>query len=94
MCRGLLLVAATAIGMGLGTGAEAADRAYCDQYAKATLNQVRIVLSNQKCTAGAQGQRWSAEYHVHYDWCLENSYGTSGTERDSRTAYIKSCTGQ
>ena len=43
--------------------------------------------------SGIQGDRWSAEYHVHYDFCLENSYGTTGNERDARAAYLKTCTG-
>jgi len=76
------------------SAAHAADKLYCDQYAKAAINQVRTALSNRKCADGVQGDRWSAEYHAHYDWCLENNYGTSGNERDARTAYIKACTAQ
>lgn len=85
---------ATAALVAAAGSASAADQQFCQGYAQAALNQVRGGLNNPPCIAGMQGPRWSAEYHVHYDWCIANSYQAAGTERDARTGYLKACTGQ
>lgn len=71
--------------------ARAADPAFCRQYAKAALNQVRGGLANPRCAAGMQGPRWSTDFAVHYQWCVGTSFGAAGGERDARTAYLRSC---
>jgi hypothetical protein len=73
------------------TAAQAADPAFCKQYAKAALNQVRGGLANPRCGGGMQGPRWSSDFAVHYEWCLGASFGAAGTERDARTQYLRSC---
>jgi hypothetical protein len=73
------------------TAARAADPAFCRQYAKAALNQVRAGLSNPRCAGGLQGSRWSSDFAVHYQWCLGASFGAAGGERDTRTDYLRSC---
>jgi hypothetical protein len=74
------------------TAAHAADPAFCKQYAKAALNQVRGGLANPRCAGGLQGSRWSPDFAVHYEWCLAASFGAAGTERDARTQFLRSCT--
>jgi hypothetical protein len=74
------------------TAAHAADPAFCKQYAKAALTQVRGGLSNPACAAGLQGARWSTDFAVHYEWCLGVSFAAAGTERDMRTQYLRGCT--
>lgn len=76
------------------TSAHAADPAFCRQYAKASLNQVRGGLANPACVGGLQGARWSSDFAVHYEWCLGVSYGAAGAERDARTRYLRGCTGR
>jgi hypothetical protein len=73
---------------------QAADRAFCEQYAQAALVQVRGGLNNRACAGGLKGARWSSDFKVHYDWCLGASFQVAGTERDARTAQLKACTGQ
>ena len=73
------------------TAADAADPGFCRQYAQAALNQVRDGLANPRCAGGLQGARWSSEFAVHYEWCLGASFGAAGTERDSRTQYLRGC---
>jgi hypothetical protein len=73
------------------TAAQAADAEYCKGYASAALNQVRGARSNPACASAAQGARWSADYRVHYDWCLGQSFAATGEERDARTNYLRSC---
>jgi hypothetical protein len=91
-----LSVAGVALALCLSGLAEvqAADPAFCQQYAQAALNQVRGGLNNRSCAGGIQGSRWSSDYNVHYDWCRGASFQAVGAERDARTAYLKACTGQ
>lgn len=74
------------------TAADAADPGFCRQYAQAALKQVRGALSNPRCGGGLQGARWSADFPVHYEWCLGADYGAAGAERDARTRYLRACT--
>jgi hypothetical protein len=76
------------------TTAYAADPQFCEQYAHAAIIQVRGGLNNSGCVGGMQGSRWSPEWRVHFDWCRNSSYAAAGNERDIRTRYLKSCTGQ
>jgi hypothetical protein len=73
--------------------AQAADPATCRDYATAAIRQVRGALNNPPCLPGLQGARWSADFQVHYNWCLTANYAAMGSERDARTAYLRSCTG-
>jgi hypothetical protein len=74
--------------------AQAADPAFCRQYAQAALNQVRSGLNIRACAGGIKGSRWSSDFRVHYDWCLDTSSQAAGAKRDARTAYLNACTGQ
>jgi len=74
--------------------AQAADPASCRDYATAAIRQIRGAINNSRCLPGLQGARWSADFKVHYDWCLTANYAAMSTERDARTAYLRSCTGQ
>jgi hypothetical protein len=70
----------------------AADPAFCRQYARAALAEVRGALASPRCGAGLQGARWSAEFSAQYEWCLGASRGAAAAERDGRTRYLKGCT--
>jgi hypothetical protein len=76
------------------SSAHAADPAFCKQYARAALVQVRGALRNPHCGAGVQGMRWSGEFPVQYEWCLGASLDDAGAERDARTDYLKVCAGR
>jgi hypothetical protein len=69
----------------------AADPAFCKAYARAALVQAREGLASPHCGAGLQGTRWSTEFSVHYEWCLEASRDAIATERDARTQALKGC---
>jgi hypothetical protein len=73
--------------------AQAADPASCRDYATAAIRQIRGALNNPRCLPGLQGARWSPDSQVHYTWCLTANYAAMGSERDARTAYLRSCTG-
>jgi hypothetical protein len=69
----------------------AADPAFCKLYARAALVQAREGLASPRCGAGLQGTRWSTEFSVHYEWCLEASRDAIAAERDARTKALKGC---
>jgi hypothetical protein len=69
----------------------AADPAFCKPYARAALVQVREGLASPRCGAGLQGTRWSTEFSVHYEWCLEASGEAIAAERDARAKVLKGC---
>ena len=70
----------------------AADPAFCKLYARAALVQAREGLASPRCGAGLQGTRWSTEFSVHYEWCLEASGDAIAAERDARAKVLKGCT--
>ena len=69
----------------------AADPAFCKPYARAAMVQVREGLASPRCGAGLQGTRWSTEFSVHYEWCLEASGDAIAAERDARAKVLKGC---
>ena len=75
----------------LPVAAQAADQRFCQDYARAALNQVRGGLANPRCVGGMQGNRWSSDFRVHYDWCVSQPYAAVGGERDARTAFLRAC---
>jgi hypothetical protein len=87
--RAMLLTPALAILLPLA--AQAADPGFCRGYATAAIRQVRGALNNPPCIPGLQGSRWSADFNVHYSWCLGATYAQAGSERDARTAYLRAC---
>ena len=92
LLRLAISISASAVRMPLA--AQAADPASCRDYATAALRQVRGAINNPRCLPGLQGARWSPDFRVHYNWCLTTNYASMGSERDARTAYLRSCTGQ
>jgi hypothetical protein len=88
------VILSTLLSSTLLTAAHAADPGFCRQYAQASLNQVRGAFANPACVGGLQGNRWSSDFAVHYQWCLSASYGAAGAERDARTRYLRGCTGR
>jgi hypothetical protein len=70
----------------------AADPAVCKPYARGALVQAREGLASPRCGAGLQGTRWSTEFSVQYEWCLEASREAIAAERDARSKILKGCT--
>jgi hypothetical protein len=70
----------------------AADPGFCRSYARTALVQVRDALGSPRCGAGLQGTRWSAEFSVHFEWCLGVSVAAAGAESDERARLLRACT--
>jgi hypothetical protein len=81
----LLLLAATAI----APGVDAAPPSVCHSYAT---NAVAQQATNNFQDCGFGGDRWSANFNGHYDWCLGQSEGTLEFERAGRQADLDKCT--
>jgi hypothetical protein len=76
----------------LGLGAvHAASPDFCRPYARAALAQVHDALASPHCGAALQGTRWSAEFPVHYEWCLGVSVAAAGAEKDARAQHLRTC---
>lgn len=71
--------------------ANAAAPAFCGDYARAAVNQVRVALSIPRCRGGMEGTRWSANQRVHYDWCLGAAPSAVEIERARRTEHLERC---
>jgi hypothetical protein len=87
------LMAAAVLTVFMPFSAQAADAAFCQNYAHAAVNQVRGALANPRCAASIQGARWSPDLQVHYNWCLSQPYAAAGAERDARTNFLRACRG-
>jgi hypothetical protein len=97
MAERLLFTAAGMLSLSLAVApmpVDAADPAFCRQYARAALVQVRTALASEHCGAGLQGTRWSAEFPVHYEWCLGASPDATAAEREARMRYLRRCADQ
>jgi hypothetical protein len=93
MTRRLLFMALLRLLLATGPNpAHAADPAFCKQYARAALMQVRGALASPHCGAELQGARWSAEFSAQYEWCLGASPDAAAAERDARARYLRGCT--
>jgi hypothetical protein len=89
-----IIVAATVLMLAMEVPARAADPALCKQYARGALVQVRGGLASPRCGAGLQGTRWSTEFAVHYEWCLEAAQPAIAAEREARRTALKGCVDQ
>ena len=74
------------------SAANAAGPDFCRDYATAAVRQVEVARSVPACNRG-QGARWTAEYRVHFDWCLQTPPPAVEAERAARTNWIRSCRG-
>jgi hypothetical protein len=96
MSKKLLSLVAGASTLFLATGftaAHAASPAFCGDYARAAINQVRGGLSLPGCAGRLEGPRWSSDFRVHYGWCLGVTFAAAGAERDARTNFLRACRG-
>jgi hypothetical protein len=90
--RSLFGALAVAILGGSGT-AQAADDAFCKDYARAAVNQFRTVEKHERCDRFVrEGARWSADWRAHYDWCRGVKRDVAWAERNTRKREIEACT--
>jgi len=91
MIRALILVVASIFGIVAIPAAQAADPAFCREYAATAIRQFNAAFAVPRCRASMNGPRWSPEFHIHYDWCLGAPYNVAAAERAARANYIYGC---
>ena len=72
---------------------QAADPAFCRDYATAAVRQVELSRSIPACNRGVE-PRWTTDYKVHFDWCLGAAPAAVEAERQARTNWIRTCRGR
>jgi hypothetical protein len=72
--------------------ARAADPNFCQDYARAAMNQVRIAHDFGSCASRIGGGRWSYDYNRHFNWCLGAPYEAAQSEREFRRRFLDRCT--
>jgi hypothetical protein len=95
MLSGLMRISifTSALAILIPAAAQAADPGFCREYATAAVRQVELARSIPPCNRGI-GARWTADYRVHFDWCLGAAPGAVEAERAARTNWIRSCSGR
>jgi hypothetical protein len=75
--------------------AQAADRQFCQDYARAAVNQVRAADSHRRCEWRTDNNptRWSPDWREHFEWCRGVSRAEAGDERMARKRALEHCAG-
>jgi len=86
-----------AIAILLGTGvfstAQAADHEFCEDYARAAVNQFRDAERHERCDGFRRRDpaRWQPDYRAHYEWCRSVHREQAWDERDRRKHALDEC---
>ena len=72
--------------------ARAADPNFCQNYARAAMNQVRVAHEYPSCASRIGGGRWAFNYNNHFNWCLGVPYEAAQHERQERRRFLDYCT--
>jgi len=84
------LVAIAFAGLVLSSSAsQAADPAYCAQYARLAVHEAQV-LSTLPCFKGFDNT-WHLDYGRHYGWCLTAGYAAVDGQRDYRRMRLAQC---
>jgi|ERR1017187_61414 hypothetical protein len=75
------------------SSAQAADDAFCKDYARTAVNQFRAAASHDRCDVHRRDAgRWQADWRAHYDWCRGVNRDTAWAERNARKRALEQCT--
>lgn len=88
MLRGLMFVVASATSLTLAGTAFAESSEFCHEYAAAA---VLAAAQNLAWHCNCTGQRWWANYAVHYAWCLNALRSDVLREATNRHRVITEC---
>lgn len=78
--------------LGLAPAVQAADHEFCRNYASAAVNQFHDAERHPRCGyLFRQGNRWSPDYRMHYDWCRGADWHAADEERRTRNRELYNC---
>jgi hypothetical protein len=60
----------------------------CDVYARIALTQSEL---NTKHNCGYDGNRWSSNYDLHFNWCMESADSSADVESAERQKLLTQC---
>ena len=82
-------LAAIALSTAGSGAAQAMDEGYCQNYARVAVKE--FYQGASPACGGQSGPRWHANFDVHYNWCLSQSYESTQSEWNARRALLRSC---
>ena len=87
------LAAAALLAVAASLPAAAADDAFCKDYARAAMNQLRTAEKSRRCEhfLNDQPERWTGDYRKHYDWCRTVKRDQAWSERNIRKRELERC---
>jgi len=79
--------------VGVLSTAQAADERFCEEYAKAAVNQFHGAERHERCDGFRRRDqaRWQPDFRAHYDWCRSVRREQALDERDARTRALDEC---
>ena len=102
--RSAVMVAALLFGSGAAYTAQAADPAFCHEYAQQAVIQYQRSLAHHRCgrmivaqrvadhrSAADDAARWSADLRHHYDWCRSVDPDKARSEGIGRLDILAAC---
>ena len=102
--RSVAMVAALLFGSGAAYTAQAADAAFCHQYAQQAVIQFHTSLEHHRCgrmivaqriadrrSEADDAMRWSADLRHHYDWCRGVDPDKARSEGIGRQDILSAC---
>jgi hypothetical protein len=79
-------------GATVSVSAQAADRGFCEGYARAAVVQFRAAAHNDRCRGLLRdGAVWSPDFRHHFDWCLTVDRRDADGQRESRRVALDHC---
>ncbi len=93
--RALLLSGAALFGLQLALTpvAQAADREFCERYARTAREQLQVARDRCRGRIDLRNARWESSYEDHFRWCRGVSFREADREREIRHAEIERCRG-
>jgi hypothetical protein len=92
--RRAALALAAALAMGAAAASvQAADRPFCEDYARRAANQAHRARDHGRCEAAVRHDeaRWRLEFKDHFDWCMAHSRKDADAERAARRETLAHC---
>jgi hypothetical protein len=71
--------------------AQAADRHFCEEYARSAEREVHRAEEHPRCRHGVEGPRWTRNFHTHFEWCLRVDRREADREREIRAEHLRRC---
>ena len=88
-----VMVAGILVTAGSAQSVQAADDAFCKDYAQAAAKQFLAAEKHERCEGYLREapDRWNNNFKHHYEWCRGASRDAAWAERNHRKAALEKC---